>query len=174
MSKAFLRESDFADLPDFPPPAPLLPPGAKNHVTVGGIRKLQAELQQLREAIRPPLSALASSDPEAKRDLNRVDQRIRYLQESLRTAEVPSPPTDPEVVQFGANVTVRDSRGAEITYRLVGVDETALERGWVSWMSPLARALSSRRTGDRVLFQSPAGPQQLEIVDVNYHQGELE
>jgi transcription elongation factor GreB len=150
MSKAFLRESDFADLPDLPPPASLLPPGAKNYMTAGGVRELRAELERLREHTRPPLAAVASTDPEAKQYLNRIDQRIRYLQESLRNAEV------------------LDSSQKESRYRIVGVDETNFDRGWVSWTSPIARALLTRRNGDSVSFTSPSGVQRLQILEVSY------
>jgi transcription elongation factor GreB len=168
MSKAFLRESDFADLPDLPPPASLLPPGAKNYMTAGGVRELRAELERLREHTRPPLAAVASTDPEAKQYLNRIDQRIRYLQESLRNAEVLPPPADAQVVQFGATVTVLDSSQKKSRYRIVGVDETNFDRGWVSWTSPIARALLTRRNGDSVSFTSPSGVQRLQILEVSY------
>ena len=53
-------------------------------------------------------------------------------------------------------------------YRIVGVDEADPERGWISWVSPIARALLSAQTGDRVRLTLPAGEKELEIVDVTY------
>ncbi len=65
-------------------------------------------------------------------------------------------------------MTVRDSTGEESTYRIVGVDETDFDRGWVSWQSPIARALLNARRGERVPFSFPSGEEELEIVAVSY------
>jgi transcription elongation factor GreB len=169
MSKAFLRESDFDDLPDLPPLASLLPPGSRNHLTPAGARRLRRELEGLVDTSRPPLAAAAPQDPEAKRELQLLDQRIRYLQESLRTAEIMKPPmNDLDTVRFGATVTVRDAAGTESEYRIVGVDETDFDRGRVSWTSPLARALVNNRRGQTISFRSPGGIKDLTIVAVHY------
>jgi transcription elongation factor GreB len=168
MSKAFLRESDTEDLPARPPPVSLLPPGARNLVTPDGAERLRATLKQLVEIERPPLAAKAH-DPDEKRALAALDQRIRQLEQSVRTAEIVAPPSPvDEIVRFGARVTVRDRAGAEAHYRIVGVDETDLVRGWISWQSPLAQALLNARRGQPVSFQAPSGRQDLEIVDVRY------
>ena len=168
MSKAFTRESD--DLPDqplVPRPASPLPPGAKNYVTAAGAAQLRAELERLRSE-RPALAA-AAQDPGAKAQLMRLDQRMVYLQQSLQTAVVVSPPAPAEDrVRFGASVTVRDRSGAESCYRLVGVDEADPDRGWVSWLSPIAKALLNARRGDRVRFRLPSGDEELESVAVGY------
>ena len=166
MSKAFLRESDFAEPEPLPIAASPLPPGAKNYMTSEGARQLRDELDHLLTVERPPLVAQATDDPETKRDLQRVDQRIRYVQQSLSTAEVVTPSTDDGVVRFGASVTVRDEHGEETRYRLVGVDETDLTRGWVSWMSPLARAILNQPQGAIIDFMTPVGPKKMEIISV--------
>jgi transcription elongation factor GreB len=101
--------------------------------------------------------------------LQALDQRIRFLRESLRTAEVVPAPTDhDDVVRFGATVGVRETNGEFARYRLVGVDEAAPGRGWISWTSPLARALLNVRRGERVTFATPLGPKELEIVELSY------
>lgn len=170
MSRAFVRESDVPQLPELPPQVSPLPPGAKNYFTPGGAQRLQAELERLLEAERPRLAAAPVDDIDAKRDLQVLDQRIRYLQQSLRTAEVTPPPPagEREAVRFGATVTVREKTGAETKYRIVGVDETDLDRNWVSWLSPIARALLNTRRGERVQFKAPRGMRELEIVAVDY------
>lgn len=166
MSKAFLRESDFDDSPEPPAPAALLPPGTKNLLTARGAARLRDALTALVEHERPRL-ADRSDDPEAKRELRSLDQRIRQLEQSLRTAEiVPPAPVADGVIRFGHTVTVRDRAGAESTYQLVGVDEADVAAGRVSWMSPLARALLNARVGGRVSFQAPSGLQSLEIVSL--------
>jgi transcription elongation factor GreB len=95
--------------------------------------------------------------------------RIAYLDQSLQTAEVVSPPAQPDdKILFGATVTIRDKTGSETKYRIVGVDETDIDRDWVSWRSPIAKALLNARVGQRVKFQIPAGVQEWEIVAINY------
>jgi transcription elongation factor GreB len=169
MSRAFVRESDFPQLPELPPQLSPLPPGAKNYLTPGGARRLRDELAHLLEAQRPRLVAAPPDDTDAKRELQVLDQRIRYLQESLRSAELMEHGSGPhDVVRFGTTVTVRDKSGEETAYRIVGVDETDLERNWVSWLSPIARALMNRQRGERVLFKAPRGAKELEILAIGY------
>jgi transcription elongation factor GreB len=169
MSKAFLRESDFEE-PETPPPlVSLLPPGSKNYLTPRGAERLRNELTRLADVERPALGNVAG-DPELKRQLQAIDLRIRYLRDSLRTAEIVAPPTtSDDTIRFGAIVTVRDTADrSESRYRLVGVDEAEPEQGSVSWLSPIARALLNARRGDLVTFKVPAGTKELEIVSVDY------
>ena len=167
MSRAFVRESD--DRPELPlaRQASALPEGAKNYLTPSGAARLREELRQLIETARPSL--VASTDPDAKRQLLALDQRIQQLDESLQSAEIVPPPADStNVVRFGATVLVRRRNGDEDSYRIVGLDEMDLDRGWVSWISPIAKALMNARTGQRVRFKFPSGEEQLEIVKVEY------
>lgn len=167
MSRAFIRESDSSSLPELPPLVSPLPPGAKNHLTPGGAQRLREELARRLEHERPRLVAAAGDDVDAKRELQVLDQRIRYVQESLRTAEVAViPPGPADVVSFGTTVTVREKDGSVAAYRIVGVDETDLDRNWVSWLSPLARALTHGRIGDRVQLKAPRGVRELEIISI--------
>jgi len=154
MSKAFTRESD--DLPEraaLKRPASALPPGAKNYFTRDGVDALRRELEKL----------------ESEPDSPSIRQRIFEIQQSLQSAVVtPSPPPPWDQVLFGAIVTVRDQRGEESTYRIVGVDEMDIDRGWISWLSPLAKALLKARVGNQVRFRAPGGDQSLEIIAVRY------
>jgi transcription elongation factor GreB len=169
MSRAFVRESDYPQLPELPPLVSPLPPGAKNYLTPGGAQRLRDELARLLDTERPRLAAAPADDIDAKRELQTLDQRIRYLRESLRTAEITTPPPGAtDVVRFGATVTVRDATGTDTRYRIVGVDETDLDRNWVSWLSPIARALMNASTGQRVTFKAPRGAKELEIVAIEY------
>ena len=168
MSKAFTRESDFPDLPPRPRPASVLPAGAKNYLTTRGAAQLQQELDRLMNTERPRLVA-AQQNEDIKDQLSETDFRIQYLQETLRTAVIVSPPpVADDTVRFGATVKVRESDGAESNYRIVGVDETDIDRNWVSWLSPVAKALLNARVGQRVRFKFPSGETELEILGVAY------
>ncbi len=170
MSKAFTREEDDGrDLPDLPPPVSVLPEGARNYITAAGAENLRRELTELVNEKRPPLVAATTDDRDAKRQLAALDQRIFQLEQSLQSAEViVSSEGDAETVRFGATVTVRDRGGEESIYRIVGVDKTDFDRGWVSWQSPIARALLNGKLGERVPFQFPSGEEELEIRAIRY------
>jgi transcription elongation factor GreB len=169
MSKAFTREDDSApEIPDLPLLSSALEPGATNYITPQGAQKLRDELQKIVEEKRPQLVE-ARDDPDAKRQLTRLDQRIRQLEESLLSAQVVPPPTGPaDVVRFGATVRIRESDGTETSYRIVGVDETDSDRNYVSWMSPIAKALLNAKRGERIRFKFPSGEEMLEIRDIRY------
>lgn len=117
------------------------------------------------------LKLVSSSDlPQNKTDLQSLDQRIVRLQQSLESAVItPAPPPPWEQVRFGATVTVRNERGEESQYRIVGADETDVDRGWVSWLSPIAKALLNARLGQKVRFKFPDGEAQLEITRITFN-----
>ena len=175
MSKAFTRESD--DLPERPtlPRLPsLLPPGVKNYLTPDGALRFQGELHRLVEMERPK-AAVASPNDEQRRHLQTLDQRIQHLRQTLQSAEVVSPPPKPwDQVRFGATVRVRDGKGEESCYRIVGSAEMDAGRGWVSWLSPIAKALLNTRLGQRIRFKYPSGEVQLEILNISYQSDETE
>ena len=158
MSRAFVRESDDAR-EQLPPPRALLPPGVTNYITPDGAKKMQAELARLMEQKRN-----CRSDEEKKK----LEAQIRDLQGRVQTLVITPVPTSLETISFGTTVKVRDSRGEETMYRIVGIEEVDLERDWISWRSPLARALLSHRVGDRVYFNAPAGTQELEVLEISY------
>jgi transcription elongation factor GreB len=169
LSKAFTREeNEGPEVPELAPAASVLPIGSPNYITRAGADRLRDELTQLVETERPHLVDLAKSEPEAKRRLSILDQRVFQIEQSLGNAQVVSPPSKIERVTFGATVTVREKNGEESVYRIVGVDETDFDRGWVSWLSPIARALINAKIGQRVRFESPAGEQELEIIAITY------
>ena len=168
MSKAFTREeTEGPDVPEVARPISALPPGTTNYLTASGAERLRAELARLIETERPQLIAKAN-DPEAARELATLNQRIHQLQESLQSARVIAHPKGPAPsVTFGATVTVRGPAGME-RFRIVGVDEADHEKGHVSFLSPVARALMNARSGQRVRFQYPCGEEELEVVSIIY------
>jgi transcription elongation factor GreB len=108
-----------------------------------------------------------------KRRLRQVDSRIRFLTKRIDAAEVvdPAAPRSGSAasrVFFGATVTYKDAAGHEHVVCIVGVDEVDVNRHYISWMSPLARALMKSSPGDRVVLHAPTGSQHLEILDVEY------
>lgn len=168
MSKAFTRESDDEAERPVLRPRPSLPSGVKNYLTPDGEQRLRGELERLLQTERPRVAAL-TGDAEAKHQLAVLDQQIIQLQQCLGTAVVvPAPPAPWDTVRFGAAVTVRNRHGELETYRIVGVDELDLGRNWVSFLSPIAKALLNARLGQRVRFKFPSGEEELEITAIDY------
>jgi transcription elongation factor GreB len=180
MNKAFVKESN--DEEDEVPEAAPLPAGTRNYMTVVGHGRLRDELVQLVKVERPNLVqvvAWAASNGDrsengdyiyGKKRLREIDRRIRYLSKRVESAVVVDPTQQENVDQvfFGATVTIVDGDGLETSYQIVGVDEADAAGGRISWLSPLARALIKAREGDLVRFQSPAGPRELEVVEIRY------
>jgi transcription elongation factor GreB len=158
-----------------------LPPGAKNYITPAGYARLKRELQSLLDKDRPELVkviAWAASNGDrsenadyiyGKRRLREIDRRIRFLTKRLEIAEVIDPARQGvEQVFFGATVTYCDSKGGERTICIVGQDEVDPPRNRISWISPVARALTKAREGDVVTLRTPAGKEELEILALRY------
>ena len=169
MSKAFTKESDGPGDDDLPLLRPQLPPGVTNLITAAGAYRLRQELGELTERKRQLVNASAEVSESSQADQRKFQARIRQLQQILQSVVVTEPAaTERGRVGFGASVLVRHSNKEEIRYRIVGVDESDPARDEISWLSPLARQLMGHRAGDRIRFRSPAGEEELEIVEVAY------
>jgi transcription elongation factor GreB len=182
MSKAFTREDD-APEDDFEgeEESPI-PAGAKNYLTPGGWQRMREEVKWLVNIERPEVTRVVSwaaslgdrsenADYQyGKKRLREIDRRIRYLTKRLEAAEVVDPATREETDQifFGATVTYAHRDGTEETVHIVGIDEMDPTRHYVSWISPVARALIKAREGDTVTLRAPGGDEELEIVEVRY------
>ncbi|MDP2206521.1 MAG: transcription elongation factor GreB [Alphaproteobacteria bacterium] len=184
MSKAFVTENDNADADDAQDEQPdVLPASVKNYMTPHGFATLQEELHQLFSEERPKVVEIVSwaagnGDRSengdylyGKKRLREIDRRIRYLMKRLENAEVVDPKKQQglERIFFGATVTyARASDDSENTVTIVGVDEAEAEGGKISWLSPLAKALMKAQVGDSVTCRTPAGAEQIEIIDIRY------
>ena len=179
MSKAFVKEE--GDAPDDEAAhEPKLPSTGKNYMSPAGYARLEAELRKLVEVERPEVvktvawaASLGDRSENAdyiygKRRLREIDRRVRFLIKRLESAEVvDSSGRDTDQVFFGASVRLRTASG-DRTITIVGADEVDPAHGRVSWVSPIAKALLTARAGDTVTLRSPAGEEQLEILEVDY------
>src|SRR6185436_12077470 len=82
----------------------------------------------------------------------------------------PSTREETDQVFFGATVTYSNEEGDEQTVRIVGIDEMDPAKHYVSWISPVARALIKAREGDTVQLHTPAGNHAIEILEVRYEE----
>jgi transcription elongation factor GreB len=153
-----------------------------NYLTPQGYAALTNERNQLLKVERPKtveiVSWAASNGDRSengdyiygKRRLREIDRRLRFLSKRLELAKIvdSSAQMTQDQVFFGATVTLVDQEGHEQTLRIVGVDETHLGPNYISWVSPIARALIKSREGDSVTFESPSGIRTVEIIRVTY------
>lgn len=177
-----VRQESDSDEEEELQPALKLPAGTRNYITPAGHARLKDELEHLVKRERPhvvEIVAWAASNGDrsengdyiyGKRRLREIDRRIRFLTKRLEIAEIVDPlrQVSNDQVFFGARVTVSDIDGVENTYTIVGVDETDVSQGRISWISPLARALIKAREGDTIRFQSPVGIREMDILEVRY------
>ena len=162
----------------------------KNYITPTGHERIKTELLQLLDVERPEIVKVvhwAASNGDrsengdyiyGKKRLREIDRRIRFLNQRLEFAVVvdnaarKSGEADTEQIFFGATVTYAalegKDTGKETRITIAGVDEVDLEKGYVSWVSPIAKALIKARLGDCVKIQTPTGPAEIEILDVQY------
>lgn len=181
MNKAFVKESERDDEDDIPE-AQALPSGTRNYMTPQGYAQLRDELAHLMNVERPSVVQIvswAASNGDrsengdylyGKKRLREIDRRMRFLTKRLDIAEVVDPGLQPnrDQVFFGATVLYMDRAGQERTVTIVGVDEAEPLAGRISWISPVARALLKAREGDTVTLRTPAGMDELEILEVRY------
>lgn len=158
--------------------------GRPGYITPAGYRRLEEEAHRLWTEERPKVAravqvAAAEGDRSenaeylySKRKLAEIDRRLQYLGKRLDALTVvDGTPRDDGRVYFGSRVTLREEDGTEKQYRLVGVDETHAERGWISVDSPVAKALLGKEEGDEVALRTPKGEVSLEILRVEVGEG---
>jgi transcription elongation factor GreB len=187
MSKAFTKESDAeGDEHDQAEEAEQAQPVAvKNYITPSGLQRLLDErrflLTRERRAVTAVVAWAASNGDRSenadyqygKRRLREIDRRIRFLTKRIDAAHVvdPAAPRSGRAgthVFFGATVRYVNTAGTERIVRIVGVDEVDLNRNYISWMSPLAKALMKSGPGDCVVLHAPGATEQLQILEVRY------
>jgi transcription elongation factor GreB len=154
----------------------------KNYITPAGHQRMKDELLHLLDVERPEVvkvvSWAASNGDRSengdyqygKKRLREIDRRIYFLTKRLEDALVVDPESRETTDQifFGATVCYADEDGNETTIAIVGVDEVDMDKNYVSWISPIAKALIKAREGDTVKLQTPTGPKELEILSVTY------
>ncbi len=159
-------------------------------MTPRGYAMLRKELQKLK-ALRPELaraievarghgdlSENADYDA-AKEKSGMTEAKIRDCESRLSMAEIidPSKILEPSRVMFGTTVRIEqvDSGEARVL-SIVGSEESDIEKGWISFESPLARGLMGKEVGDVAKVALPGGAKDYEIVEIyiDYDPGEIE
>ncbi len=155
----------------------------KNYITPQGFAALQAEFHQLYKVERPEVvrtvSWAASNGDRSengdyiygKRRLRQIDARCRHLMKRMDLAEIVDSSLQQhlEKVFFGAYVTLFNlNDDSETIYRIVGKDEIEPTKGYISWVSPLAKAMLGKGLGDAIKVITPKNEEAFEVTDIRY------
>jgi len=154
---------------------------AAQYITPEGRKLFVDEYDQLMKVERPKVTVEVRRAAEmgdrsenaeyiyGKKRLREIDRRMGYLQKRLEATEVIDPEEfTPPIIRFGAYVEIEDSSGEINIYRIVGKDEIDSNRGWISYQSPMGKALIGREEGDEMTIRTPVGPKSIEVVSVSY------
>lgn len=153
----------------------------RHPMTPYGYQQLKAELKKIRE-IDKPANVKAIEEARAHGDLSEnaeytyakeqqgfIYGREKEVEALIATADIIDPATlSGDRVVFGATVQLLDVDTDEITYTIVGENESDSKNGRVSITSPIARALIGKRIGDEAVLNAPKGKRNLEILDVKF------
>jgi transcription elongation factor GreA len=101
----------------------------------------------------------------AKEKLGEIMTRIAKIQDKLENAKLIDDLKTPKgEVAIGCKVDLKDEDGDEITYTLVGEDESDPAEGKISVYSPLAQGLLGKKVGETATVDLPAGQRQFKIL----------
>ncbi|WP_163134101.1 transcription elongation factor GreB [Agarivorans sp. Alg241-V36] len=152
-----------------------------NLITRPGWHKLDEELKYLWKVKRPQVTQAVSEAAalgdrsenaeykEGKRELRRIDSRLRFLTKRLDALEiVDHHPQQNGKVFFGAWVELENDEGDIVRYRIVGTDEIDPKLGYITIDSPMARALIGKQVDDDVFVKTPSGTKEWWINLIQY------
>lgn len=155
-------------------------------ITRKGLEKLEQELKKLKFQDRPDvIKAIAvardqgdlSENAEyhaAREKQGFIEGRIIDLEDKVSRAEIITTPIDQDKVLFGATVYLLDQdNDKHITYTVVGEYESDISKGMISIISPLGRALISKKVGDIIEVVTPKNILNYEILKVEYKDVEI-
>jgi len=149
-------------------------------ITKQGYEILKKELARLKSVERPA-NIRAIEEARAHGDLSEnaefsaakerqslIDARLRELEYKLGNAEVIDPDTlSKDRALFGSRVVLENlDTGDEVTYQLVGPDESDIKSGRISIGSPLGRAMLGKVIGDEIVINAPGGKREYELVEI--------
>jgi transcription elongation factor GreA len=151
-------------------------------MTRAGYDKLEADLRDLKSVERPKIVkeieiARAHGDLSenaefhaAKERQGHIETRIMQIEDRLARAQVIDPSGSAnDQVRFGATVVLLDTdTDEEVTYTLVGEDESNAAEGLISITSPIARALLGKAVDDTVSVRVPKGKREFEVRDIRF------
>jgi transcription elongation factor GreB len=168
MSRGFIKEDDQEEIPMVPQRAHL-PEGVPNFVTRVGMDQLLAEKQAL---ITEKNNLGTSNENEKRIELNFINAKLYLLDNRIAEAKIINLNEQPKnEIRFGASVTLKTEGSGNIqTFQIVGVDEADISKGKISFISPLAKTLINKKTGDKITLKQPRQDTAFEIMKIAYRE----
>ncbi len=166
MSRGFVKEDDQEEVPLVPPRA-YLPDGVTNFVTQAGMDQLLSEKQLL---INEKEELNTSLENDKRIGVNYINAKLRLLENRIAQAKVVNLKGQPQnEIRFGAIVTLKtEESGNSQTLQIVGVDEADISQGRISFISPIARLLINKITGDKVYMKQAGKDIVFKVVSILY------
>ncbi len=149
-------------------------------ITREGYEALKNELEHLK-TVKRPQNIKAIEEARAHGDLSEnaefaaakerqafIEGRINELGYKLGNTDIIVPdmlPKDRAV--FACKVVLENiDTGESVEYKLVGPDESDIEKGRISVSSPLGRAIIGKKEGDEIILQAPGGKRSYELIEI--------
>ena len=153
-------------------------------ITIEGAKKIQDELNELVNNKRQKVIQAISDAREhgdlkenaeyhaAKEEQGHIESRIQEIQFLLSKAEIidiSKMDKKKMSVIFGASIELSDlENNSKTKYKIVGHDEADIEKGLLSYKSPVASSLIGKVKGDFVTVSTPKGEKNYEVVNILY------
>jgi len=152
------------------------------YFTETGYEKLKKEITELERFIKQDIAREIGTAREhgdlkenaeyeaAKNKQANYMAKLGQLQERFMNARIIRRQDLPmETITLGKKVAIKDvSSGEEEVYTILGEGETDLEKGIISYQSPVAKALINHREGDEVEVQLPRGVKKYKVLSVDF------
>ncbi|WP_271393269.1 GreA/GreB family elongation factor [Aequorivita sinensis] len=164
MSRGFVKEDDQEEIPIVPPRADL-PEGVTNYVTQIGMDELLEEKQSV---IDEKENLEVTNESDRRIAVNHINAKLQLLLNRINTAKIIDIDQQPkDGVRFGARLTLSIGNNPKLQhYQIVGVDEANIAKGKISFISPLAKALISKKVGEKAVLKIGNEERFFEIVDI--------
>ena len=149
-------------------------------VTPQGYEAIRRELENLKRVARPE-NIRAIEEARAHGDLSEnaeyaaakdrqgfIEGRIGELEYKMANLQVIHPDTlSKDRALFGSRVLLENMEtGQDVEYQLVGPDESDVEKGRISIVSPLGQALLGKKPGDELVVEVPGGKRAYELIEI--------
>ncbi len=166
MSRGFVKEGDQEETP-LVTPRVHLPPGVINYVTPHGLE----DLKQEHKALVDERAILSEQSLEKNRlQINYLSAKLQLLEGRINSAKIADLARQPhDEVHFGAKVTLfKEAENCNCEYQIVGVDEANIALNKISFLSPIARVLVTKKVGNKVTLKTPKGSRLMLIEAIDY------
>ena len=156
---------------------------SKEPITIEGLEKLKKELEQLKNIERPRVvNAIAEARSHgdlkenaeyhaAKEEQSQIEGRVLEINDTIARAEIIdiSKIEKSNKIIFGSTISLIDlDTKKKIKYKIVGKDEADINKNLIFFRSPIGKALIGKEKGELITVETPSGPRNFEILNVEY------